>query len=95
MSTTHICISLCVRGAIRNLQSSRSKKTGFTDDKGRPLCKSEAIDGLMDELAEGHETIPMGKKCGNPCGHAGCKGFDYGAEGGCPGYKVEDAVTPA
>lgn len=89
MSSTNICMSLCVRGAIRNLQAQRSKKTGYTHDNGNPMTKAEAIDALMDELAKGHETMPMGKKCGNPCGHSGCKGFDYSARGGCPGYTVE------
>ncbi len=93
MNTTHISISLSVRGAIRMLQAQRSQKTYMRFDDGRPMNKAQAIDALMDELAQGRETLPMGSKCGNPCGHAGCKGFDYGPNGGCPGYSVQDEAA--
>lgn len=84
---------MCVRGAIRNLQQSRSKKSGLLHDDGRQMTKNEAIDALMDELAEGRETIPVSSKCGNPCGHSSaCKGFDFGKNGGCPGY-IEGSGT--
>jgi hypothetical protein len=84
-----MCIS--VRGALARLSESRGKRSEFQSDKGKPLTRLEAIDALMDELAQGHEVIPMGSKCGNPCGHAdkGCTGFDYGKGGGCPGYRVD------
>lgn len=88
MSTTHLCMSLCVRGAIRDLQAQRGQKTYMRFDDGRTMNKAQAIDALMDELAKGRETLPMGAKCGNPCGNAGCKGFDFGPNGGCPGYEV-------
>jgi hypothetical protein len=84
-----------VRGGIRELQKQRSQKTFYTDDAGRPLSKPEAIDALMDELAQGHELMPMNPKCGNPCENSPlCKGFDYGKGGGCPGYALEE-VRPA
>jgi hypothetical protein len=89
MKTTYMCMS--VRGAIRNISTQRGKRTGLQDDKGRPLNKEQAISALMDELAKGHETIPMGAKCGNPCGNSDkCKGFDFGEHGGCPGYEVDE-----
>jgi len=90
MSTRHVCLNLSVRGAIRNLNAQRSQKSGFQFDDGRPMNKAQAIDALMDELAKGHEKLPMGPKCGKPCGHAGCKGFDYGTQGGCPGYSEDE-----
>lgn len=90
MSTTMVFMCVCVRGAIRNIQSQRSQKTGLQDDNGRPLNKREAIDALMSELVAGRETLPMNPRCGNPCQNSSlCKGFDFGPQGGCPGYPVE------
>ncbi|MFA5900541.1 MAG: hypothetical protein WC829_15685 [Hyphomicrobium sp.] len=95
MTTTHVSMCLCVRGAIRNLQAQRSKKTGFLHDDGRPMNKGEAINALMDELVKGHETIPMNPLCGNPCQNSPlCKGFDFGERGGCPGYEADATPTP-
>ena len=86
----HMCMS--VRGAIRDLQSRRSKKpTEYRDDTGRPLYREEAINALMDELAQGREVIPMHKGCGNPCKNScKCAGFDYAKGGGCPGYPIDE-----
>lgn len=97
MSTTRTCMCLNVRGGIRELHSQRSNETFYSDDDGRPLNKAQAIDALMDELAKGHEVIPMNTKCGNPCQNSPlCKGFNFGKGGGCPGYPVEDeAPVPA
>ena len=83
----YLCLS--VRGALRRLAESRAKKSEFFDD-GRPLTRLEAIDSLQDELVKGHETIPLGENCANPCKNAdkGCKGFDYGPNGGCSGYWI-------
>ena len=84
------CMCLCVRGAIRNLQNQRSSKSGFQHNDGRPMTKAEGINALMDELVKGHETIPMNNKCGKPCQNSPlCAGFDYGENGGCPGFPVE------
>lgn len=84
----YMCMS--VRGGIKSLQSQRGKKTYMTDGAGRSLSKPEAINALMDELAKGHEVIPMNGKCGNPCKQScACVGFDY-AGGGCPGYEVPE-----
>lgn len=91
MSTTSVSMCVDVRGAINNIQRSRSKKTGLCHNDGRPMTKGEAVNALMDELAKGHEVIPMNPKCGNPCQNSPlCKGFDHGKEGGCPGYPVDD-----
>ncbi len=77
MSTriTHMCVS--VRGAIRNWRDWAGSITG--DDGKRLMTKHEIQNALMDELAKGHEVIPLG----NPC-----EGFDYSG-GGCPGHSVE------
>jgi hypothetical protein len=87
------CMYLSVRGGIRMIQGDRSRYTWLNHDDGRPMTKDEGINALMDELAKGHEVIPMNTKCGNPCQNSPqCAGFDYSANGGCPGYEVE---TPA
>lgn len=91
MSAISLHMSLCVRGAIKNLQGSRAKRSGFTHDNGAPMTRLEAIDALMDELAKGRETIPMHRGCGNPCKNSSlCAGFDYGVQGGCPGHPVDE-----
>lgn len=91
MTMTRYYMCLSVRGAISDLHRRRSKKpTEYRDDNGRPLYRNEAIDALMDELAKGHEVIPMHKGCGNPCKNScKCAGFDY-KDGGCPGYPIDE-----
>ena len=68
----HCCMS--VRGALRNRDY-----TGIMHDDGRPMTKSEAFDALCDELAKGHEVIPMGP----------CDNFDF--KKGCLGHDTEGA----
>lgn len=85
MSTT-TSMHMSVRGGIKMLQAKRrNAKTYMTDGKGRSLTRDEAIDALMNELANGHEVIPMSPHCANPCAYASCKGFDY-KDGGCGGH---------
>jgi len=83
----HVCMN--VRGFLKNSTFPKSYTNMFKHDDGRSMTPDEARDALMDELANGHETIPMSDKCGNPCQTPGCKGFDYSAAGGCPGYETE------
>lgn len=91
-TTTTMCMS--VRGGIRMLQSKRrNSKTYMRDDSGRELSRDEAINALMDELAKGHEVIPMSKECGNPCAYASCPGFNYGEHGGCGGRITGEQPT--
>jgi hypothetical protein len=97
--TRRMSVCLSVRDAIKEAHRSRAKGSHYNDDQGRPLTRLEAIDALMNELAKGHEVIPLGSECGNPCKNPGCAGFDYSG-GGCPGYEVEsltaaDSPTPA
>jgi len=41
----------------------------------------EMREAFMDELAQGHKVIPVGKPC---------DGFDY--KTGCPGHKIMEEV---
>ncbi len=91
MTARRVTMCLSVRGALRELNASRAKKSYYNDDDGKALTRLEAIEALQDQLSMGREKIPMSKSCGNPCKNAGCAGFDYGKEGGCPGYEIEDA----
>jgi len=89
---TWMCLS--VRGALRDLNTSRSKKSHFTDSAGVALTKLQAIDSLQDELVKGREVIPLSKLCDSPCKRSDkCSGFDY-AGNGCPGISCENG-SPA
>jgi hypothetical protein len=94
--TKRVSMCISVRGALGELQRSRKKGSYWTDDNGKPLTRLEAIDALCDDLAAGRETLPLGKDCANPCPHAdeGCKGFDFGKGGGCPGYWIAPETPP-
>ncbi len=72
-TTTHFCVS--VRGALRNRNFA-----GMQHNDGRPMTKDEAFDALCDELAQGHEVVPMGE----------CDNFDF--KKGCQGHKLPDEV---
>ena len=95
--TRRACMCLSVRGALRDLGERRGVKSYFTGDDGEPLTRLQAIDALQDDLAAGRETIPVNNECANPCPNAdkGCKGFDFGKGGGCPGYWLDPEETGA
>lgn len=91
--TIRICMS--ARGLLHHLRGMRKHaKTHLADDNGRPLSRDAAIDAVIDEIAKGHLTLPMGD-CANPCPHAhlGCLGFNYGEGGGCPGFENPDNAS--
>lgn len=89
----HFSMCLSVRGALRDLNKSRAKRSAFNDDTGRPLTRTEAIDALQDELVKGREVIPLNNKCGSPCNQSPhCKGFDYSGAG-CPGYPYDEGAS--
>ena len=93
--TKRHAMCLSVRGAIADESKSRAKISRLvSDDEGNSLTRLEGISWLMDQLAQGRETLPINDECKNPCTHAdkGCKGFDYGKRGGCPGYFIDDEV---
>lgn len=75
MKTIHL--SLSIRGALKNW-SNRMFEGLFRDDDGRTLSASEAKDHLLEQLAQGHEVLPMSKDC---------IGFDF--KEGCPGHESE------
>lgn len=82
-------ISLNVRAAIRqHADRAPGAQSYATDGNGTALTNHQFVNVLMDELAKGHEVIPMNDRCGNPCPR-GCSGFNYAAGGGCPGVTSD------
>ena len=80
MSTTfHMCQS--VRGML-NWTATETKRNmrSITKEDGRRFGSvHEFRSAVVDELAKGHEVIPLGKPC---------DGFDY--KKGCPGHRIEE-----
>lgn len=68
----HLCLN--VRGAIRQRAHERG---GFVHDDGRPMSAYEALDALLDHVAQGHRVIPI----------SACDNFSY--ETGCLGHATE------
>lgn len=54
----------------------------ITKNDGSKFTPEELKKAFMDELAKGHEVIPMGKVC---------DGFDY--KTGCPGHDVAEEIA--
>ncbi len=79
-------MSISVRGALR---WPNTRLAGMFRKDGRKVTGPEAREYLIDQIAAGRETIPCAPHCANPCAKPGCKGFDYSAEGGCPGHDAE------
>ena len=72
-------MSLSVRGALTNKRNLKSLVGNITV-KGVKLKTAQAVrDFLLDELAKGHELLPMSEEC---------EGFDYVK--GCPGHPVKE-----
>jgi site-specific DNA-cytosine methylase len=74
----HMCMS--VRGALKmdRREFDRIHRNSCTDDQGRTMTPDQVRDYLMDELAKGHEVIPLGE----------CDNFDYKTGcGGAPGRR--------
>jgi hypothetical protein len=74
-----MCLS--VRGALR--WSKRRLAGMFRHETGRRMNGDEAREALFDELAHGHEVIPMSK----------CEGFDFVT--GCPGHERAEELPHA
>lgn len=73
MKTIHMCID--VRGAIH-----RGHFEGMIDSRtGRQLTDREAMDALLDLVAQGVKVVPLGEPC---------EGFSY--ETGCPGHDDKE-----
>jgi hypothetical protein len=73
-----MCLS--VRGALNwpMKEQKRALKWCSREDGTKYLSVAELRQALMDELAQGHEVLPMS---------AECEGFDY--KKGCPGHEVK------
>ena len=71
-------MSLSVRGALsKSTREFRNQIVPMLQhDDGRPMSEHEARNALFDELAQGHEVIPIGD----------CDHFDY--KKGCLGHPV-------
>jgi hypothetical protein len=72
----HIHLCLDIRGAIHNRDGWKS----VSAKDGRKLTKAEAVEWLMDRLAEGKRVLPFGE----------CEGFSY--QTGCPGHEDSDSA---
>jgi hypothetical protein len=78
--TIHMCLS--VRGALNwNARELRSATTWCLKDDGSRYTSAELRNALMDELAQGHEVLPMSPDC---------DGFDF--KTGCPGHPSRDSL---
>ena len=78
----HSCLSVegWLSRAVRATKAERKRITlGMTDDAGRPLTFEQAYEAMLQELAQGHRMLPVGKAC---------EGFSY--ETGCPGHEIAD-----
>ena len=73
--TRRLHMGLSVRGALKNRLFS-----GFRRDDGTDATAGEVEDWLLDELAKGHEKIPLGN----------CDKWNWTT--GCPGH--EEAELP-
>ncbi len=75
--TIHMCLS--VRGALRWGKREFRKALSWMTQDGRRFESIEHLrEALMDELAKGHEVLPVGEIC---------EGFDW--KTGCPGHEVK------
>ncbi len=73
-------MSLNVRGFLSHNKFPDKYIGMFRHDNGRSMEPGEAREILYDELAKGHEVIPM-------CFPNDCPDYDYGKDGGCPGHE--------
>jgi len=72
-------MSLSVRGALNwPKREMRRLAKAMKKRDGSQMTPEEARDALMDELAKGHEQIPVGSRCDN---------WDW--KEGCLGHRVE------
>lgn len=74
--TIHCCLD--VRGSLKNM-TKRQLAGLFRRVDGTKCTAEEAMDHLLDALAQGKEVLPFGPPC---------EGFDY-AGNGCPGHDTE------
>lgn len=83
MSTVIHC-SVDVRGVLKYpLRQFKRVTQWILKPDGTRFTPDELREALMDELANGHERLPMGE----------CEGFDY--KTGCPGHPSESPAVVA
>lgn len=82
-STHHMCQS--VTGPLTNWSAAewRAATRYITRDDGSRFTPSDLRAAFVNELAQGHKVIPLGKPC---------EGFSY--ETGCPGHPISEAPEP-
>lgn len=74
-------MSLSVRGALRwNKADLKRNCKWITDDNGNRYTPEGLRDAMMNELAQGHEVIPLGE----------CDNFDY--KTGCKGHEEKEGA---
>ena len=74
----HVCMS--VRGALNwNKAELKRNARAMSDKDGNPMTPDAVRSALMDELAQGHEVIPLGE----------CDNFDF--KTGCKGHEDKDS----
>jgi len=75
-TTIHVCMS--VRGALNwDRREQKRALKWITKDDGTPFKSVEELrEALMDELAKGHEVLPMAP-CDNFDWKKGCRGHEY------------------
>jgi hypothetical protein len=83
MKKYHLCLS--VRGALlwpsSEIRRAIGPKGWIKHDDGSPFRTPEELKrALMDELAQGHEVIPMDKECNNFDFKHGCLSHEEGKE---------------
>jgi hypothetical protein len=88
----HMCSS--IRGALRrsHTEMRRALLYTFKDDGSPYRSVAELREALFDELAKGHEVIPMGD-CDNFDWKTGCQGHEEptadGSTAGCAALGIE------
>lgn len=71
----HMCQS--VRGALTNFNAADWVDVMKNTETGKYLRPDEVREYFFDQLAMGHEVIPLAPDC---------EGFDYSGDG-CPGHE--------
>jgi len=77
MRTIHMCMS--IRGFLNKTGKDFTRSCrAFTDDAGRYMTPAQVRDAMYNELAKGHEVLPLGE----------CDNFDFVK--GCQGHEIKD-----
>lgn len=79
MRTIHMCLS--IRGMLSKpaREFNRASKA-FKDNNGKQMTPQQVRDELFNELAKGHEVLPLGE----------CDNFDHVE--GCLGHEIKEHI---